>query len=499
MIKYCKVLLFFLGIPLPHSSSFSTVSLAWKTHVPSRLIKDKHDHRLLRPIGQSKTSSKLKSEVLSPSLDLSLDLVEEEEQKLIGLIQSYKSSNSSLEKPSSAAFISLIEKWLIFPHPERAEAILDKMEELYTPSGRIYERIINAWSFRATEIINQMNNDWNEAPVPDETKRYEIDFPEEERNKMKMNMRQEATNCSVRAIQLLNRMEQLHQEIGDDFRPALSTYTSVINSITRTSQKDNASLASQKDVIERIRAKRDEIYKYLEMKRLPVGSIDDVFSIIKNLENSHQVMSKFRVDAELSPVPNLFNFNLIINALAQTGQPWAAQAAEDILDFMVDECQRGKQYLTPSIETFNGCMNAWAHCSTAKEEAASRAEAVLQKLTMLQTTNGILTNLSPDTVTYNTIIKAYANGSRAERAEAVLENLVALYNKTGDTRVRPDLISYSSVLKAYANAAVLDSNASKKSEEILMKMVKMQKENKTNVNTVRIVNTWCFNTVRIKF
>lgn len=435
----------------------------------------------------------LKSQVVSSyEAEVNFIRVEEEERKLLYALQLYKTSSKSSEKPSSASFISLIEKWLVYPYPDRAESILDRMEELYTPSGRIYERIINAWTFRAIEGINQIK-------INDDV---DLDLLEEEERVKKISrIREEATHCSSRAIQLLNRMEQLHREIGDDFRPALSTYTSVINSISRTSQKDELSLASQRDIIERIRAKRDEMYKQFQPQRAPIRSVADVFSTIQNLPNADQKLSsRLRLDAQQSPVPNRFNFNLIINALAQTGEIWAAQAAEDILDVMITEFQKGRfqLQLAPNIETFNGCINAWAHCCSTdhQEDAAFRAEAILDKLNMFQTIseNGTLTNLMPDTVTYNTIIKAYANRSDAKRAESLLGHLVSMYQKTGDERLRPDLVSYSSVLKAYAKAAAHDPNASKKSEDVLMKMIAMQKE-KANDGT-RIVNNWCFNTVR---
>mmetsp|Transcript_14781 Transcript_14781/g.27814 ORF Transcript_14781/g.27814 Transcript_14781/m.27814 type:complete len:924 (-) Transcript_14781:1703-4474(-) len=526
------VLLLCYSYMIPRSSSFSTnvqqfprqinnngghVVLPFVVPLSSRRSDSNLFRPLSRPLGNVRQTS-LNSQVL-PSMaatDVNIARVEEEERKLLSLIQLYKDSNASSKKPSSSSFVSLIEKWLAYPYPERAEAILDKMEELYTPSGRIYEKIINAWAFRAIEGINEINSEWVKSSLTEEevgvaaaAATDDVDqglmmMEEDERIKKMNRIREEAIQCSSKATQLLNRMEQLHREIGDDFRPALSTYTSVINAIARSSQKDETSLASQRDMIERIRAKRDEIYKQYEQQRIPIRSVEDVLSTsiyIQNLANADQILSKLKLDEEQqSPVPNRFNFNIIINALAQTGEIWAAQAAEDILDVMISEFQKGKFQLAPNLETFNGCMNAWAHCCSTEQhedDAAFRVEGILDKLTMLRgmsSKNGTLSNLAPDTVTYNTIIKAYANRSDTKRAESILERLVSLYQKTGEERLRPDLISYSTVLNAYAKAAALDANASKKSEEILMKMISMQKE-MLNEGDDRIVNNWCFNTV----
>jgi len=169
------------------------------------------------------------------------------------------------------------------------------------------------------------------------------------KNKQAKFLREEAIHCSSKAVSLLTRMEQLYQEIpGKDFRPALSTYTSVINSIIRTSEIDPSSaktnsatttttttattttanvstasttatsnnnegaqegqaqetananananaqeqsnggvdLASQWEIIERIRSRRDEIYKQRNdvdhRVKIRVTSIQHVLDILEH-------------------------------------------------------------------------------------------------------------------------------------------------------------------------------------------------------------------------
>jgi hypothetical protein len=547
-----------------------------------------------------------------------LEFIQEQEQDLLEAIQSYKNSNSIDQKPNPSAFTSLIQSWLTFPQPRRAEHILDMMEELYTPSGRIYERIINAWSFAAVERTDQLNLLVTSSKLQEQNQVQVTEEEAEKRSKQIKFLREEAIYCSSNAVSLLTRMEQLYEEIpGADFRPALSTYTSVINSIARTAKLSTTSTAttttttavnasttattesnedllegqaqaqeniialeqaqsdlnSQREIIERIRSRRDDIYKQrndVDLLKIRVTSIQHVLDILEyfreqeyeysngnnsnngngsvngNIDSNgnvdgalgsgseiapHELFARLKLDSFRAPIPNRFNFNLIINALAQTGEMWAAQAAENILDFMFQQCtpvdadvnadskvdadskangaksngrkskaKRPKSHpqLTPSIETINGCINAWAHCTPTVTTAPSRAEAILEKLNALQQM-GKLADVTPDNVSYNTIIKAYANGADAKRAEAILEIMVELYQSTGDEKIKPDIISYSSVLNAYAKAASKDPNASKKSEEILMQMVKMQEEEDRRlartIDKKRIVNTWCFNTV----
>ena len=615
----CVQLLVAIGLSSNDTHAFSPASVV-RVQVSSRIphyLPHQHQHQYT-----NKKSTNLQSANIDTNTKTNtpknkaqgtrFEFIQEQEQDLLEAIQSYKNSNSIHQKPNPSAFTSLIQSWLTFPQPRRAEHILDMMEELYTPSGRIYERIINAWSFAAVERTDQLNLLVTSSKLQEQNQIQVTEEEVEKRSKQTKFLREEAIYCSSKAVSLLTRMEQLYEEIpGADFRPALSTYTSVINSITRTSKLSASSTAtiattaavntsttattdsnedllegqaqaqentnaqeqeqaqsdlnSQREVIERIRSRRDEIYKQrndVDLLKIRVTSIQHVLDILEHFREQeyeysngsnngsvngnfaingnvdgalgsgseiapHELFARLKLDSFGAPIPNRFNFNLIINALAQTGEMWAAQAAENILDFMFKQCtpvdvdvnanakanangakangaksksKRPKSHpqLTPSIETINGCINAWAHCTPTVTTAPSRAEAILEKLNALQQM-GKLSDVTPDNVSYNTIIKAYANGADAKRAEAILETMVELYQSTGDEKIKPDIISYSSVLNAYAKAASKDPNASKKSEEILMQMVKMQEEEDRrlarNIDKKRIVNTWCFNTV----
>ena len=403
--------------------------------------------------------------------------IEAEERHLFESIQNYKDSNK--DKPAMEDFIDLIESWLLFPQPKRAEMILDRMEELYTPSGRLIERIINAWSFGSTECIDRLTLTDDDDDSDDEEVK-------ENKAKERKFLRENAMFCSDRAVSLLSRMEHLCEEIGDDFRPALSTYTSVVNSVLRSSEKNPLSFAARRETVERIKERRDRIYNKVD-KRLRITSIPEVFATLKYMDNTRINDKLARIHGKPNPIANRYNFNLIINALAQIGEPWAANAAEDILDFMIRRHVNDKNF-RPSIESINGCINAWARC-TSDSDSASRAEAILEKLNLAQT-SGMLKNLVPDKVSYNTLIRA--NGANAERAESILDTMIELYESTGDSNIKPDIISYSSVLNSFAKAASRDPSASGKSEEILRNMIKMQEEEEDDEICV---NTWCFNTV----
>ncbi len=101
-------------------------------------------------------------------------------------------------------------------------------------------------------------------------------------------------------------------------------------------------------------------------------------------------------------------------------------------------------------------------------------------------------DVTPDVVSYNSIVKAYANSGNAKKAEEVLNIMEDLYQSTNDSKIRPDIISFSSVLNAYAKAAKYNQSSSRTAERILMRMIK---EQRVRLDDSPIVNVWCFNSV----
>ncbi len=424
---------------------------------------------------------------------VNMEQIEQQEYELMNQISNYKKSqnnNNNNEKPALDSFIQLIENWLSFPKPNRAEAIIDKMEELYHVSGRIYERVINAWSFEAMEsrLYDENINGDNNNDI--------------ERNHDSNNNNDTNNNgfeSAKRAYNLLNRMEQLYEATGDlDFRPAISTYTSVINGIkrsTRTINENNEVYKKALSMMEQMRQQRDRVYNQSDIDKMDLISPHQVFYVLKYLENGDEVLRRLKKKNSNSnwiPIVNRCNFNIIINELANEGKPWASQAAEEILDCMIHCHVSTYKTLKPNIETINACMNAWAQC-TARSDSAERTEGILKKLNNLQITEGLLLDVTPDTVSYNCIIKAHANSGNAKKAEEILNIMEDLYTSTKDEKIKPDLISFSSVLNAYAKSASYDQNAPRTAEKILMRMLKVQKDSEDGSN--QIINVWSFNAV----
>ena len=398
----------------------------------------------------------------TPSLE-TVSNIDAAEQELLRSIQgrdryfdNQKNNESNVPSlPTASSFQTIIDNWIQISDPERAESLVDTMELFHAPSGRIYEKIIDAWCMKALNQGEELRGQLAEN-----------------RDIHSNQIAKNGLDAANKALALLDRLEELHDATGDnDYRPALSTYTKVTNTFIRINTLfQNEKLRSNiNSIIERLRQRRDSTYNYhqYEMKFLP-NSEEEIYKIIQQYEGGTEILDSVKTGATNFSLATPKICNRVIHALALSKRSWAGLIAEIIFDYMVAHS------IQPDIITFNECIHAWA-LSPDVPYAADRAEKMLEKLYHIQSTNGLLLDIQPDKISYNTIIQAYANTGNWVRADAILTTMDTLYQNTGDEKVRPDLISYSCVLHSYARASKTDAGAAKRAEDLLAQMYKQYK------------------------
>lgn len=452
------------------------------------------------------------SETENKNLNAEYENAEKMEQKLRILFQTYENTKHDKDKPPEDLFVNMIESWLKFPLPSRAEIVLDKMEELYQPDGRLYERLVNAWCFEAEQESTNPLLSETAALLDDDVNEDEENESISEQQKLKLEQgKVKATKASQMAMGILNRMEQLYRETGDvDFRPALSTYTSVMNAFRRS----GAAASGTMELIEHLTQRRDIIYQPPDAQSWKLTSDQDVLDLILYLDNNDDNSNKKKdnrnsknnnagvsriikklVYKKKGSLATTRNFNIIINELAKSNKLWAGQRAEDILDYMIHQCRTGQnKFLEPDIITINGCIDAWARSSPSQLNSAFRAQEILQKLQSVKDEYGILKDVIPDTVTYNCLINAWAKSKNSNQAEATLAYMEELSQSSSTSHVKPDIVTYCSVLNALANVAHEGVGAAKKAEAILTRMHQQYQESDRKNNIIK-PNTRCFNIV----
>jgi pentatricopeptide repeat protein len=133
----------------------------------------------------------------------------------------------------------------------------------------------------------------------------------------------------------------------------------------------------------------------------------------------------------------------------------APQQADALLQRMQQMHDEGLNPMAcPDSVSFTSVIRAWARSSSP--EAAEKAEALLIQCRELSAKHK---NVTPDIIMYNNVLDAWARGggrqtrqvsgkqaddTRARRAESLLEQM-----KKSDVDVRPDAISYNIVMNAW--------------------------------------------------
>ena len=178
---------------------------------------------------------------------------------------------------------------------------------------------------------------------------------------------------------------------------------------------------------------------------------EDIFKTMKDLAAHHG-----REDL----VPNQMTINTLITACAHTSQPGAPFRAEELL----------LESPNPDYVTHSAVMNAWANSDAP--DAPDRCNRAFRHMQRLYKDEGDETK--PDTVSYGTLISAYARKGRVKEAETILKEQIDAYERTMANCLFPSRIVFNAMIDAYAKSG--EKGAAQMAESYLIKMQKLAEE-----------------------
>lgn len=170
---------------------------------------------------------------------------------------------------------------------------------------------------------------------------------------------------------------------------------------------------------------------------------------------------------EMAIKPNVIMFNSAIHAWVNSGRGhYGAERAEEILRMMerlneteelgeIDVNDEDDVGLKPNTRTLTLLIDAWAECENIDKtgEAAKRAENILVLMEKLFREGQ---DVKPTYMSFTSCITAWSRSVRthdaAERAEALLDRLLALYRETGDEDMKPTVFTGNAVISAWAKS-----------------------------------------------
>jgi len=231
------------------------------------------------------------------------------------------------------------------------------------------------------------------------------------------------------------------------------------------------------------------------------GNIDQAEHILQRMEQQSQSQSQSQSESQSqsgsrcgSCPPDTVTYNSIINGLSMSSDPNGGERAEAILRRM-EEMRRmekmmmipagadGAQHAQPDLKSYTSVVNAFA-----KRGAAGRAEAILNDMVYLYQQGN--DNLKPTILSFNTVCNSYAKSecrNDGDRALALLHRMETLHNAQGEYYVQPDIVTYTSVLDALSKQGTKDS--AQKALDLLQVVERKYQETK-NVSIKPNVRTY---------
>ena len=291
-----------------------------------------------------------------------------------------------------------------------------------------------------------------------------------------------------KAEDLLNYAEAASSKLGgvNMLTPGTDTYGIVIEAYAKVGDASKA-----EELLQRIEP------KWLNETPSP-GSKNDRFyptsklyqSVLAAWAFSRQPNSARMAESVLEKMSHLqqlgydlrfktIHYNLVINALAKSGEHGAAVRAEKIIDHMMreskDSSSPGARRVTPCSRTFNTCLHAYAN--SKERNAAEKAEALLNRMEDLHQ-KGETKDCAPNRI--SAWSRSGVKGA-ALRAEAILAHMQKIAEMDESRDTSPNEISFNGVMAAWSTSN--ERGAAARCQALLAHMTKLCREgNKDTVS-----------------
>jgi hypothetical protein len=187
--------------------------------------------------------------------------------------------------------------------------------------------------------------------------------------------------------------------------------------------------------------------------------------------------------------PDTFSFNQVLSALSRSSIKGATRMAEELLVYMEDAHESGVHpNAKPDIASYTSVIVA--HSRGGQEGAAERAQVILNQIKARYESGAEI--MRPNRVCYNALIDCWAKSGEgtlgARKAEALLQEMQSMY-EAGDAYMAPNIVTYNALLNAWARSGTRCCGL--KAEYYLDRMWELYKAGNTKVKP----NDQSYNTV----
>ncbi|KAG7351996.1 PPR: pentatricopeptide repeat domain containing protein [Nitzschia inconspicua] len=244
--------------------------------------------------------------------------------------------------------------------------------------------------------------------------------------------------------ELMQEMNLESRNTGDEaMKPGIMAFTGYLVALSKQGRMDEA-----EDVLRQM----EDLYESGELDEPP--SVVSYSTVLDGYARSTEPGAPLRAESLLREMldkhrngvsavaPNAVSFNSVIFSHMKSGN---IQAAESLLRQMHDEYIRsGNKDIRPTLETYSSVMSGLSR--TRRRDAGERAEKLFHDVKNMARSGDL--DKAPDLVLYNTVLDCWAksSGSKSpDKAKCFLDTMIA-------DGVTPDVISFNTVIHSMANA-----------------------------------------------
>lgn len=288
-----------------------------------------------------------------------------------------------------------------------------------------------------------------------------------------------------RTLEILQQMEE-----SENFKPDLISYNTHLHTLSMHSGPKRPDLAKR---AEHLLCQLEENY---DNQRLSFGpnlfSYNLVIDALSRTGDPDAPMQTARVLRKLVQRdgidPDFFSFNQVLAVIAKSQQRGSGIRAEELLRYMDKSYQMGVHpNAKPDAASFTSVITAYTRCGD--DGSAIKAQNLLEEMKDRAAKGE--THLTPTVICYNALIDCWAKSGAgtmgARKAEALLQEMREMFD-SGE-KLSPNLMSYNGVLNAWARSGTRCSGS--QAEKYLNEMWELY-----NAGNKRIKpNDYSYNTV----
>lgn len=248
-----------------------------------------------------------------------------------------------------------------------------------------------------------------------------------------------------RAEDLVRRMERADDNgVGVGQRlpwPNVVTYNSLLDCYAKFGRADEAEGLLWRMMLGRAKADPDAVSCNVALRALAEAT-DDASDVSDRAERllarAEELHGEDRARRRRLQ-PNVLGYNLLLKCLAREGK---GSKSLEVLERMRRRRDAGNLRDGPDVVSYNTVLSALL--KSGKRGALECAESLLAQMQASPSGSGGL-GAVPDVVTYQTLLRLYANRGEAEKAQRLLRRMEDLYG-AGKLMDRPSMASYDLVL-----------------------------------------------------